>query len=92
MADAALSASQSLNDRRYLATFRRARDWFYGENSLREPVGDSYSGACRDGLHLSGVNRNQGAESLLAFLGTELLDEEARQLSDENRASATGAG
>src|SRR5205085_119298 len=92
MADAALSASQSLNDRRYLETFRRARDWFHGENSLREPVGDSYSGACRDGLQPSGVNRNQGAESMLAFLGTELLDEEARQLSDENRASATGAG
>jgi hypothetical protein len=90
MADAALSAFQSLNDRRYLETFRRARDWFHGENSLRQSVADYHTGACRDGLQPSGVNRNQGAESTLAFLAAELLDDEAQQLSGEDRAAATG--
>lgn len=87
MADAALAAFHSLNDTRYLATFRRARGWFHGENSLREPVGDVRAGGCCDGLHASRVNRNQGAESTLAFLCAELLNNEAQQLSGDNRAA-----
>src|SRR6185295_17532232 len=87
MADAALAAFHSLNDKRYLATFRRARGWFHGENSLRQPVGDILSGACRDGLQSSSVNRNQGAESTLALLCVELLNNEVQQLSGVNRAS-----
>ncbi len=85
MADAALAAFCSLNDRRYLATFHRARGWFHGDNSLRQPVGDLRAGACRDGLQPCSVNRNQGAESTLAFLCTELLNVEAQQLAGEYR-------
>jgi len=43
-------------------------------NSLRQPPRDVRSGACCDGLQPSGVNRNQGAESTLAYLWAELLN------------------
>ncbi|MEX2111603.1 MAG: hypothetical protein WD845_00370 [Pirellulales bacterium] len=89
MADAALAAHAARNDPSYLATFRRACGWFHGENSLQQPVGDSRTGACCDGLQLSSVNRNQGAESTLAFLGTELLNHEYQQVSGDNRVAST---
>jgi len=72
MADAAVAAFQVLDDEEYLATFRRARDWFHGHNSLGQPMVDVRSGGCCDGLQRSGVNRNQGAESTLAYLWTEV--------------------
>lgn len=72
MADAALTAMNSLDDPSYLATFRRARDWFHGKNVLGLPLADVRTGACCDGLQPSGVNRNQGAESTLAYLWTEV--------------------
>lgn len=72
MADAARAAYHLLGDERYLAAFRRARAWFHGRNSLAEPLADVLSGACCDALVPTGVNRNQGAESTLAYLWTEL--------------------
>ena len=49
MADAALAAFGHRDDR-YLTIFRRAHDWFHGQNSLQEPLADLQSGACFDGL------------------------------------------
>jgi hypothetical protein len=72
MADAALAGLDMLGAERYRSTFRRAHAWFYGENSLRQPLVDVADGACCDGLQASGLNRNQGAESTLAYLWTEL--------------------
>jgi uncharacterized protein YyaL (SSP411 family) len=72
MADAALTALDVLNDETQLATFRRAYGWFQGQNSQQLPLVDSDRGACYDGLQPFGVNRNQGAESTLAYLMTEL--------------------
>jgi hypothetical protein len=71
MGDAALAAFNSQNDKRYLDTFRRARGWFRGKNSLGRSLAEPQSGACCDGLQESGVNLNQGAESTLAYLWTE---------------------
>jgi hypothetical protein len=79
MAEAALAALAALNDGKYLATFRRSRAWFHGRNSLQRPLVDPQRGACHDGLHPTGVNRNQGAESLLAYLWTEVLGVEYQQ-------------
>jgi hypothetical protein len=59
---------------KYLAAFRRAHAWFRGENSLGQPLVDARCGACYDGLRASGVNRNQGAESTLAYLWAELCN------------------
>jgi glycosyltransferase involved in cell wall biosynthesis len=41
--------------------------WFLGENSLRLPLYDHETCGCCDGLQSEGVNRNQGAESTLAY-------------------------
>jgi hypothetical protein len=73
MAEAALTAFNLLGDKEHLAAFCRADGWFRGQNSLRESLVDESCGACCDGLMESGVNRNQGAESTLAYLWTELL-------------------
>lgn len=72
MAEAALTAHSVLNDEKYLETFQRAHGWFHGENSKKLPLVDTDRGACYDALQASGVNRNQGAESTLAYLMTEL--------------------
>ena len=42
--------------------------WFFGENELRVPLYDYETKGCNDGLGLQGLNRNQGAESALAYL------------------------
>jgi hypothetical protein len=72
MADAALAAFGVSGGEHYLTTLRRARAWFHGQNSLGRPLADARSGACCDGLQRTGVNRNQGAESTLAYLWTEV--------------------
>jgi hypothetical protein len=91
MADAALAAFRLLGDEEYLAAFRRADAWFHGQNSLREPLVDVSSGACCDGLMESGVNRNQGAESTLAYLWTELCNEDvSRPPADSCKAAVAG--
>ncbi|HAC73787.1 MAG TPA: glycosyl transferase, partial [Porphyromonadaceae bacterium] len=46
--------------------------WFLGENDLRVPLYDYETGGCCDGLKKDGVNRNQGAESTLAYLISHL--------------------
>jgi hypothetical protein len=72
MADAAMAAYGLLGDKKYLASFQLARDWFHGRNSLQKPLADVAGGGCCDGLQPFGVNRNQGAESTLAYLWAEL--------------------
>ncbi|MEI9807055.1 MAG: hypothetical protein WDO16_03755 [Bacteroidota bacterium] len=42
--------------------------WFLGENDLRMNLYDGETKGCCDGLENYGVNRNQGAESTLAYL------------------------
>lgn len=76
MVDAALAAFRLLGDSKYLATFHRARDWFHGANSRGQSLVNVASGACYDGLQMHGVNRNQGAESTLAYLLSEVLTTE----------------
>jgi len=76
MADAALAAFGLSGDEHYLTTVRLAHGWFHGKNSLGQPLVDARSGSCCDGLQRSGVNRNQGAESTLAYLWTEVHNDE----------------
>jgi len=91
MADAALAAFRLLGDEEYLATFRRAHGWFHGQNSLREPLADGSCGACCDGLLASGVNRNQGAESTLAYLWTELCNQDVLCSPADGRKAAVAS-
>ncbi len=46
--------------------------WFLGENELRMRLYDHETHGCCDGLEPAGVNRNQGAESTLAYLISHL--------------------
>jgi len=59
----------------WLTEADRAYRWFAGDNSLGLPLAHAETGACCDGLHIDRVNRNQGAESTLAYLcaSSELL-------------------
>jgi glycosyltransferase involved in cell wall biosynthesis len=68
LVEACLEAFSVTADRRWLAQARRCFDWFLGKNVLGRPLYDGETGGCHDGLHPSGVNGNQGAESTLAWL------------------------
>lgn len=88
MAEAALAAFSIVGEVKYLASFNRAREWFQGRNSLGLSLVDAQTGACRDGLHSSGMNRNQGAESTLAYLLTEVHHAEMELMPARNGGAA----
>ena len=52
----------------WLREARRCLDWFLGRNDLHVPLYDFKTGGCCDGLQPDGPNKNQGAESTLAWL------------------------
>jgi len=90
MAEAALDAFRLHADEKYLRIFHRARGWFRGRNSLNQPLFDPRTGGCCDGLQPGGVNRNQGAESTLAYLATEAQAVHIRQWSAGHAPSDVG--
>lgn len=63
-----LQAYHMTGDAHYLQSVYTAFMWFLGENDLRMSLYDFETGGCCDGLEKDGVNRNQGAESTLAYL------------------------
>ena len=68
MASACLEAYRATSDLWWHEQAQRAFDWFLGWNDLGLEVYSPSTGGCRDALHVDRVNRNQGAESTLAFL------------------------
>ncbi len=59
-------------DRTYLNKLYSSFMWFLGENDMRMSLYDFETKGCCDGLESYGVNRNQGAESTLAYLISHL--------------------
>lgn len=57
--------------------------WFLGENTLRAPLYDYETKGCCDGLLPTGINRNQGAESTLAYFISHLTVLKAFELEYE---------
>ena len=55
-------------DRHYLRRMREAFAWFLGANRLGVSLYDFATAGCCDGMGLTEVNRNQGAESTICFL------------------------
>jgi glycosyltransferase involved in cell wall biosynthesis len=55
------------HDLKHIRQMYLSYQWFLGENSLRLPLYDYETKGCGDGLQTYGVNRNQGAESTLAY-------------------------
>jgi len=65
---ACLEAYRATADSWWYEQAQIAFDWFIGRNDLGLELYSPGTGGCRDGLHVDRVNRNQGAESTLAFL------------------------
>jgi len=59
-------------DKNYLNKLSTSFLWFLGENDLRMNLYDFETKGCCDGFESYGVNRNQGAESSLAYLISHL--------------------
>lgn len=55
-------------EEKYLKLTMESFMWFLGENHLRIPLYDFETKGCNDGLESYGVNRSQGAESILAYM------------------------
>ena len=72
LVSAHLAAYQLTGQREHLTCAQRCYAWFEGENSLGLSLYDPLSGGCFDGLTPENVNKNQGAESILAYLEANL--------------------
>ena len=78
--DACYEAYKATGEERWLSAVNRCFDWFLGENDLHQMVYDFSTGSCLDGLQASGVNYNQGAESIISWLmALHRMHEIARQ-------------
>ena len=66
--DACYEAYLVTQDKRWFDTIYMCFNWFLGDNDVHEAVYDFTTAGCRDGLHSSGLNPNQGAESTLSWL------------------------
>jgi glycosyltransferase involved in cell wall biosynthesis len=67
MVDACDAAFVATGDPVWQARAVNAYRWFLGKNDNGLAIGDDKEGGCFDALTPTGVNLNQGAESLLAF-------------------------
>lgn len=65
--DACEAAYEASADARWIEEAHRAYRWFLGANDLGMPLASQADGGCFDGLMPTGINRNQGAESILAL-------------------------
>ncbi len=65
---ACLEVWRLTNNPHWLGQAEWAFGWYLGHNDLGLSLYDPVSGGCHDGLHSDRVNKNQGAESTLAFL------------------------
>lgn len=72
MISACLDAYCITNDIVWKQEALRIFEWYLGRNDLKVSLYDPSTGGCRDGLHQDRVNENQGAESTLAFLQSNL--------------------
>jgi hypothetical protein len=59
---------QATSNPEHLKLEKLAFDWFLGKNDLHMPIYDFRTKGSCDGLEETGVNLNQGAESLVSFM------------------------
>ncbi len=65
--DACAAAYHATGDASWVDEAQRAYRWYLGQNDLDLPLASTGDGGCFDGLTPHGLNRNQGAESILAL-------------------------
>jgi len=66
-------AFQVTKNPQYIKHLNICFSWFLGNNELHVPLYDHETHGCCDGLQCEGINRNQGAESTLAYLASHLI-------------------
>ncbi|MCF6349190.1 MAG: hypothetical protein L3J20_12985 [Flavobacteriaceae bacterium] len=70
-------------EKEYLEKLFTSFMWFLGENDLRMSLFDFETKGCCDGIEEYGINRNQGAESTIAYLISHLTILEAFEESSK---------
>ncbi|HWU95562.1 MAG TPA: glycosyl transferase family 1, partial [Sphingomonas sp.] len=65
--EACVAAHEATGEGRWVEEAVRAYRWYLGANDLDLPLASAQDGGCFDGLMPHGLNRNQGAESILAL-------------------------
>jgi hypothetical protein len=70
LADACWRAYSVTGDRSWTHGIELAGAWFRGDNDASLPMFDEHSSGGFDGLEPASVNRNEGAESTLAYVST----------------------
>ena len=83
---ACLTALQVTRRKEWLQRAKLAHNWFHGGNLLRRSMVDIQTQGVFDGLEAAGVNENQGAESLLAYLCATTELRQALEISEQTRA------
>ncbi|RSV44810.1 glycosyltransferase [Sphingomonas sp. ABOLE] len=83
--DACLAAHEATGEGRWAEEAMRAYRWYLGANDLDTPLASVADGGCFDGLMPTGLNRNQGAESILAL---QLANCAISALSKRNKSVA----
>jgi glycosyltransferase involved in cell wall biosynthesis len=89
--EAELAAFDVTGEPEHGARAQLAFDWFLGRNHLSRPLYDFATGGCSDGLGDDDVNRNEGAESTLAFHRAALLLDAAALTSAARRPVTSAA-
>ena len=88
-------AFQLTKNEKYLQQMNTSFMWFLGQNELLTSLYDHESKGCYDGLEKHGLNRNQGAESTLAYLIARLgfaLSAERKQFIEKHVNGMNGSG
>lgn len=83
-----LQAYQTTHHPEFIEKMFISYQWFLGENILRAPLYDHQTKGCCDGLQQTAINRNQGAESTLAYLISHLTVLKALELEYEYNLSS----
>ena len=65
--DAAAAALDVTGEPKWQQMAQDAFAWFFGNNDAAIPMANASDGSCFDGLMATGINRNQGAESILSL-------------------------
>jgi len=80
-------AFEITRDNDNLTKMQISYEWFLGRNSLHIPLYDYETHGCADGLQFNSVNRNQGAESTLAYYISHLSVLKAAEIEFQSLSS-----
>ena len=82
--DAAVAALEATGESEWRQMAHDAFAWFFGNNDAGIPMADTADGSCYDGLMATGINRNQGAESILSL---HLAAQTVREIFSDRKQS-----